>query len=103
MSNNLTEIEALIKGLNLSRELGINKLVIEGDSQIILNALRKRKTPNWTLNSKLEYALAIVDQFEETNIKHIYREGNREVNNLTNKGADGEEILIRQANMISIS
>lgn len=64
---------------------------------------KERKTPNWTLNSKLEYALAIVDQFEETIIKHIYREGSREADNFANKGANGEEILIRQANIISIT
>ena len=58
------------------------------------------KTPNCILNSKLEYALAIVYQLKETIIKHIYSEGNRKEDN---KGADGEEILIRQVNIMSIS
>lgn len=45
MSNNQVELEALIEGLYLCRELGIKKLVIEGDSLIILIALRKREIP----------------------------------------------------------
>jgi len=49
-SNSLAELEALEAGLNLCLEVGITKVVIEGDSQIILNAIRKRSTPNWVIN-----------------------------------------------------
>lgn len=66
ISNNLSELEALVEGLIICQDLGINKLIIEGNSQIILNALRKRETPNWILNSKLEYALAIFDHLRKT-------------------------------------
>ena len=60
LSNNLVEPEALIEGLALCLNLGIKKFVIEGDSEIILNTSRKKKTPNWVLSSKLEYALGKV-------------------------------------------
>ena len=40
-SKNLVELEALEAGLNLCLEVGISKVVIEGDSQIIMNAIRK--------------------------------------------------------------
>lgn len=103
MSNKLIEFKSLIEGLILSKEIGMNKLVIKGYSQIILNTLRKKETLIQILNSKLEQSLAIIYQLEETIIKHIRRECNREANGLTNKGAYGENILIRQANMKSIS
>lgn len=51
-TNNVVELEALHEGLKLSIKLKINRIIIEGDSQIILNTLRKRKTPNWVLNLK---------------------------------------------------
>ena len=95
MSNNLAQLEALIEDLRLNQDIKIKKLIIEGDSQIILNVLGKRETPNWILISKLEYALYIVDNLKETIIKHIYREGNKEENNLANKGANRKEILVR--------
>jgi ribonuclease HI len=88
-TNNLMELEALQVGLQLCLDL-----VIEGDSQIILNAIRKCSTPNWVLNSKLEEVLNILDQFTDIQILHIYRESNKKVDQLANKGADGEDFLI---------
>lgn len=76
MMNNLVELRALQEGFRLSIKLGIKRIIIEGDSQIVLNALRKRNTPNWVLNSKLEEVLKLFDLLEETIIKHIFKEGN---------------------------
>ena len=39
--NNLVELEALDKGLQLCISLGLSKVIIEGDYQIILNVVRK--------------------------------------------------------------
>jgi ribonuclease HI len=85
----LAELEALEAGLNLCLEVGITKVVIEGDSQIILNAIRKRSTPNWVINSRLDYVLNLLDRFEDYHICHIYREGNSIADQLANYGADG--------------
>ena len=82
--------------VHIQIKLGIKKLIIEGDSQIILNALRKRKTPNWVLNSKLEEVFKLLDLLEQTKIQHIFREGNKKADLLANKGADREDILIHQ-------
>ena len=59
--NNMIEIEALIKGLLLSNELGIQNLVIKEDKEIFINALRTRHTPNWKPNSSLERASGLMD------------------------------------------
>ena len=88
-SNNLAELEALKQGLQLCHNLKLSKVIIEGDSQIILNAIRKRSTPNWVLNSLLEEVLALLDKMAEYRICHIYREGNQKADYLANLGADG--------------
>ena len=88
-SNNMAEFLALEEGLNICLQLGISKLIIEGDSQIILNAIRKRSTPNWILNSRLQEVILLLDKFEELKICHIFREGNSEADVLANFGADG--------------
>lgn len=75
-SNNLAELRALEEGLKLYHHLGLSKIFIKGDSQIILNAIRNRATPNWVLNSKLENVISLIDRFEDIRICHIYREGN---------------------------
>ena len=68
--------------------------MIERDSQIIINALRKGVTPNWILNSKLETIIKSLIEFEEVRFSHIYREGNIEADSLANKGTDGENQFI---------
>ena len=94
VSNNMAELEALEKGLRLCYKLRIHKIHIEGDSQIVLNAVRLKKTPNWVLNSKLQEVLILLEHFEEINISHIYREGNSLADELANKGADGESSIL---------
>ena len=71
-SNNLAELEALEKGLLLCLELGLERVIIEADSRIILNVLRKCATPNWVLNSKLGDVLNILGQFIDCHIDHIF-------------------------------
>ena len=75
-SNNLAELRALEEGLKLCHHLSLTKIVIEGNSQIILNVIRNRVTPNWVLNSKLEEVISLIDRFEDIGICHIYQEGN---------------------------
>lgn len=75
-SNNIAEVEALESGLLLCMEVGVTKVVIEGNSQIILNAVRKCSTPNQVINSKLDGVLNLLNNFEDYQICHIYREGN---------------------------
>ena len=85
----MAELEAAEEGINLSIKLNIKKLIIEGDSQIIINALRKGHTPNWMLNSKLEVITNSLLTFDNLRFAHIYREGNKEADSLANLGTDG--------------
>ena len=71
-SNNLVELEALDKGLQLCIILRVSKVIIEGVSLIILNAIRNQETPIWILNSKLKEVLTRLDSFEKFQICHIF-------------------------------
>ena len=42
-SNNMEELEALERGVQLFHRLGLSKIFIEGDSQVILNVIRKKR------------------------------------------------------------
>ena len=49
-SNNVAEYEALISGLRITIELGIRRLDIRGNSQLVINQVMKEsssKTPRW--------------------------------------------------------
>ena len=71
-SNNMAKLEALDKSILFCMNLGITKVIIQGDSQIILNALRNQDTPNWILNSRLKHVLICLDSFKEIQIYHIF-------------------------------
>lgn len=92
-TNNWAELYALVQGLSICASLGLRCLEIEGDSAIIINALRKGKIPNWRLNSLLLQALNLCYSFKEISINHIYREGNRRADELANLGADKDATL----------
>ena len=94
MSNNLAELEALEEGLTLCQYLGLSKIFIEGNSQIVLNAIRNRATPNWVLNSKLEEVINLLDRFEDISIFHIFQEGNQKEDLLANKGVHVINLLV---------
>lgn len=89
-TNNLVELEALREGLQIFLDLVLSKIIIEGDSKIVLNAVRKRSMLNLVLNSKLEEVLNILDRFPDTQICHIFWEGNQKDDPLANKGTKGE-------------
>ena len=89
----MAELRALEEGLRLCLQLGLTNVYIEGDSQIVLNAIRNKSTPNWVLNSKLEDIINLTNKFKDVRICHIYWEGNQEADRLVNLGADGNNIL----------
>lgn len=93
-SNNLADLKALKEGLKFCHFLGISKIVVECDSQIVLNVIRSRSTPNWVLNSKLEEVINVLDGSEESRICHIFREGNQKADLLANKRVDGVYLLL---------
>ena len=85
----MVEFLALEEGLHTCLQLGISKLIIEGDSQIVLNAIRTHSTPNWILKSRLQEVILPLDKFEELSFYHIFREGNSKTDSLANYGVDG--------------
>ena len=91
--NNLAKLEAILEGIKICIKLGLTKIVIEGDSQIFINALCKRSTPNWVLNLKLEEILKLLEKLETFQLVHIYREGNTKADNLENLGANGSNFI----------
>ncbi|XP_057836447.1 uncharacterized protein LOC131046677 [Cryptomeria japonica] len=92
-TNNWVELMALVEGLHLCRKLGVKNLDIEGESAIIVNALRKGNMPNWRLNTLLSKAIGLCKGFDRFTLNHIYRKGNKRADELANMGADGIKVL----------
>ncbi|GLJ19309.1 hypothetical protein SUGI_0347620 [Cryptomeria japonica] len=95
-SNNMAEFSALREGLIIAKSLKIKYLEIEGDSSLTINAVRTREVTNWKLKAEFKSILDLIKYFEETSVKHIYREGNSIADKLANLGADGNSYVFRK-------
>ncbi|XP_059064531.1 uncharacterized protein LOC131856679 [Cryptomeria japonica] len=86
-TNNIAEFKALQFGLRDCINHGFNNILVEGDSKIAINAIKRKNTPNWRLQGILESIVASLDRIENYEAKHIYREANSEADVLSKLAA----------------
>ncbi|GLJ49629.1 hypothetical protein SUGI_1052950 [Cryptomeria japonica] len=93
-TNNETKIRALEAGLNLCVQIGISRVIIEENSQIIINNIIKSNFQCWKLRKwlpRINYLLEKIGTFE---INHEYREGNQTTDYLANLGVVNRDGMI---------
>ena len=76
-SNNQDEYEALLVGLRMAKELGVRRIVIKGDSQLIIGQVKggfQAKEPQ--LQQYLAKIKELVREFEEYIMEYILRDQN---------------------------
>jgi ribonuclease HI len=82
-TNNQAEYYGFIKGLERARDLGIDKVDLFSDSQLVVNQMTGRyKVKNQELAPLHQQAKALAESFEEISFTYVPRE--------LNKTADGE-------------
>lgn len=96
MSNNEAELMAVYQGLRTVIRNGYNNLEVEGDSQLVIDMIRKltnQKTwdkvaKSWRTASLVQDLETIMKRFEYMIINHVRREGNKAVDFLSNWGSN---------------
>ncbi|KAL5564335.1 hypothetical protein UlMin_027499 [Ulmus minor] len=87
-TNNEAEYEALIAGLNLAKDMGIKKLSIRSDSQLVVNQLLgSYQARDLKMASYLEHIKILQPAFEEFDISQIPRVDNSHADALANLGS----------------
>ncbi|KAL5547039.1 hypothetical protein UlMin_006726 [Ulmus minor] len=87
-TNNEAEYEALIAGLNLAKDMGIKKLSIHSDSQLVVNQLLgSYQARDLKMASYLEHVKILQPAFEEFDISQIPRVDNSHADALANLGS----------------
>jgi ribonuclease HI len=88
VSNNIAEYEGLLTGLRAANALGIKRLVVKGDSQLVVNFSNKCYTP------KDEHVAAYLEEhrkmekcFQGLELKHIPRGENVEADEITKRAS----------------
>ena len=76
-SNNQVEYKALLAGLKQAKKLGVQRLVIKRDSQLVIGQVKgecqdKEPKLQWYLDRVKE----IIEEFEECTVEYIPREQN---------------------------
>jgi ribonuclease HI len=80
-SNNATEYEALINSLRIAVELGIKRLEIRGDSELVVGQVMKDK--NYVDPKMATYCQAVRDlegKFHDLELHHVLRDYNKAAN-----------------------
>jgi ribonuclease HI len=83
-SNNAAEYEALINGLQIAVELGIKRLEIRGDSELVVDQVMKDK--NCADPKMVVYCQAVRDlegKFHDLELHHVLRDYNKAANVFT--------------------
>lgn len=84
-TNNHAEYSGLILGLQQAKQMGIQVLKVEGDSQLVINQMKGiyRCQSKFLINS-YERAKDLESEFEKIEYFHIYRKDNKRADQLSN-------------------
>ncbi|XP_057418338.1 uncharacterized protein LOC130712521 [Lotus japonicus] len=89
-SNNQSEYEALIAGLRLAIELGVQKLFIKGDSQLVVKQVKgEYQVKDPQLSKYLEVVHRLMMEIEKIKIEHIPRSQNERADVLAKLASTG--------------
>ena len=94
-TNNVAEYTGLIRALEQAKRLKANSLDIYSDSQLMVRQIigqYRVKSPD--LKPLYNDAIALLNQFDQWEIQHIYREQNKEADELANLAMDAKADII---------
>ena len=88
-TNNVAEYKALITALQEAKKLGAKKIVIRGDSELIIKQMRgEYRVKNPDLRELYDEAQHLYHQFDEARIEHNLRHKNETADKLANLAMD---------------
>jgi ribonuclease HI len=88
-TNNAAEYRALILALEQAKSLGATKLMIRGDSELIVRQMNGQyRVKNADLRELYEEAQSLLHHFDETRIEHNLRQKNKLADKLANLAMD---------------
>ena len=95
-TNNVAEYQGLLKSLAAAVELGLEKIRIRSDSELMVKQIKgeyRVKAPN--LKPLFQDAKIALGRFNSWSIEHVYREQNKRADQLANMAMDarGDVIL----------
>jgi len=88
-TNNVAEYKALLMGLQRALELGIRRIEVRADSELLIKQLRgEYRVKDEKLKLLFAEAKALLARFASTKLLHVRREQNADADRLANAGID---------------
>ena len=88
-TNNVAEYKALITALQKAKELGAKRVVVRGDSELIIRQMNGQyRVKNADLKPLYDEAQSLLRQFDHATIDHNYRHKNALADKLANLAMD---------------
>jgi ribonuclease HI len=88
-TNNVAEYTALIAGLREAKKLGANKILVRGDSELIVKQMRgEYRVKNPALRELFDQAQQLLSQFKHASLEHNLRHKNVLADKLANLAMD---------------
>lgn len=84
--NNLAKAMALLWGLQLTREIQIKELTIEGDFKLIIDLVKGVARLGWNIRNTIMDIKQVLNRMENVHLQHIYKEGNKVVDGAATMG-----------------
>jgi ribonuclease HI len=92
-SNNAAEYEALIHGLNIAISLGIKRLMVYGDSLVVISQINKEwDCSNDSMGKYCTAVRKLEDKFEGMEFHHMERERNATTDALSKLGSSRTQV-----------
>ena len=88
-TNNVAEYQALLAGLELALDRGVERLDVFLDSELVVRQVNGRyKVKDAGLKPLHAQACQLLSRFHEVDVKHVRREQNAEADRLVNEAID---------------
>ncbi|KAL6218551.1 hypothetical protein ACLB2K_011761 [Fragaria x ananassa] len=71
-----TEASSLRDSILIAKNRGLTRIIVEGDSKIIIDAVNGKISAPWRLQQIIEDIKNLAQEFQEISFNHIYREAN---------------------------
>ncbi len=87
-TNNTAEYEGLLAGIRAAATLGVRRLIVKGDSELVANQVHKDyKCSSPELSKYLAEVRKLEKRFDGIEVRHVYRKDNIEPDDLARRAS----------------
>nr|XP_023873208.1 uncharacterized protein LOC111985788 [Quercus suber] len=88
------EAKAVEVGLQFAKDLSIQEFILEGDSLLVINALKELSLPPSSVAAIISSSMSVSHEFRKIVFSHVRRQGNRPAHSLANYASSIDDFSV---------